>query len=209
MSDGDPSSEPTAQAPTQPSIGPPIGTPPDDIGPVPRREDIRVRRYLVDDPIPAITSLLHRAYARQRAMGLDPLAGRQDDRTTLERVLASECYLAVDAPPNQPERRIVGLILFNEHEKVSFPATFLQPGTAHFAMFAVDPTLQGIGIGVRLLETVEARAREIASDRLALSMAEPDTALQRYYERRGYAFVETWRWPYTNYDSLILARPIE
>ena len=38
------------------------------------------------DSIPEITKLLHRAYARQMAMGLQPLAGRQDDATTLRRV---------------------------------------------------------------------------------------------------------------------------
>ena len=175
--------------------------------PVPiRREDVSVRRFMVDDPVGEITTLLHRAYARQRAMGLDPLAGRQDDKTTLDRVLASECYLAV--APDGVRERVVGIILFNEHEKVSFPAAFLEPSTAHFAMFAVDPELQGIGIGVQLLETCERRAREIGVTRLALSMAEPDTSLRRYYERRNYEFIEYWQWPYTNYRSVILARPI-
>ncbi|MEM8756353.1 MAG: GNAT family N-acetyltransferase [Planctomycetota bacterium] len=187
-----------------PTTGPAQGPSPGAI----RREDISVRRYLIDDPVLAITHLLHRAYARQRAMGLDPLAGRQDEKTTLDRVLASECYLAVAEPAGARQPQIVGVILFNEHEKVSFPDAFLEPGTAHFAMFAVDPELQGIGIGVRLLETVEARAREVGAGRLALSMAEPDTALRRYYERRDYQLLETWRWPYTNYTSLILARPI-
>lgn len=180
-------------------------TPTDDV-PLIRREDIAVRRFLVDDPIPQITHLLHRAYARQRAMGLDPLAGRQDDGTTLDRVLASECYLAVASVPEG--ERIVGVILFNEHEKVTFPTAFLDPRTAHFAMFAVDPELQGVGIGVRLLETCERRALEIGANRLALSMAEPDEALRRYYERRSYSFLEYWQWPYTNYRSLILARTI-
>ncbi len=177
-----------------------------------RRDDIAVRRFMTGDPIPEITALLHRAYARQRALGLDPLAGRQDDRTTLDRVLASEAYLAVANVSHHESARneiVVGIILFNEHEKVTFPAAFLEPKTAHFAMFAVDPQLQGIGVGVMLMERCEARAREIGANRLALSMAEPDTSLRRYYERRNYAFIEYWQWPYTNYRSVILARPIE
>lgn len=171
-----------------------------------RREDVIIRRYLVDDPIAEITAMLHRAYARQRALGLDPLAGRQDDSVTLDRVLASEAYLAV-CPADRGER-IIGIILFNEHEKVTFPEAFLKPGTAHFAMFAVEPELQAIGIGGMLMATCERRALEVGARRLALSMAEPDHALRRYYERRGYRFVQFWQWPYTNYRSVILARSI-
>lgn len=174
-----------------------------------RKDDIAVRRFMTGDSVPEITALLHRAYARQRALGLDPLAGRQDDTITLDRVLASEAYLAVaDVSKHDSDRNeiIVGIILFNEHEKVTFPAAFLEPRTSHFAMFAVDPQLQGIGVGVKLMEQCETRARETGSDRLALSMAEPDTSLRRYYERRNYEFIEYWQWPYTNYRSLILAR---
>jgi GNAT superfamily N-acetyltransferase len=171
-----------------------------------RREDVTVRRYLVDDPISEVTAMLHRAYARQRALGLDPLAGRQDDSVTLDRVLASEAYLAVC--PAEGGERIVGIILFNEHEKVTFPDAFLDPSTSHFAMFAVEPELQAIGIGGMLMATCERRALEIGARRLALSMAEPDHALRRYYERRGYRFVQFWQWPYTNYRSVILARPV-
>ena len=174
-----------------------------------RKQDITVRRFMTGDPITGITSLLHRAYARQRALGLDPLAGRQDDSTTLDRVLASEAYLAVaDGSHDGGGPLIVGVILFNEHEKVSFPPSFLEPGTAHFAMFAVDPQLQGIGVGVMLLELCERRALETGAHRLALSMAEPDTSLRRYYERRQYQFIEHWQWPYTNYRSMILAQAI-
>jgi len=169
-----------------------------------------VRRYLIDDPISDITQLLHRSYAVQHSMGLRPLAGRQDDKTTLGRVLNSECYLALLPDADEPERqRIVGVILFNEHEQVAFPDFFLQPHVDHFAMFAVEPGLQGHGIGRSLLEKCEARAREEGSSELALSMAEPDTALRSYYERRGYRFVEHWQWPYTNYRSCILSKPID
>ncbi|MEM9661363.1 MAG: GNAT family N-acetyltransferase [Planctomycetota bacterium] len=171
-----------------------------------RKQDITVRRFMTGDAIPEITGLLHRAYARQRALGLDPLAGRQDESTTLDRMLASEAYLAV--ADHAGAESVVGIILFNEHEKVSFPPSFLEPGTAHFAMFAVDPQLQGIGVGVMLLERCEQRAVETGADRLALSMAEPDASLRRYYERRSYEFVEYWQWPYTNYRSVILARQI-
>lgn len=179
-----------------------------DAGASPR---VAVRRYLIDDSITEITQLLHRAYAPQVAMGLRPLAGRQDDKTTLDRVLNSECHLALlegegAAAPRPP---IVGIILFNEHERVAFPEFFLRPRVSHFAMFAVEPGLQGLGIGRLLLERCEERSREIGSTELALSMAEPDAALRAYYERRGYRFIEHWQWPYTNYRSCILSKRLD
>lgn len=175
--------------------------------PRPDNVPLTVRRFLTGDSIEEITHLLHRAYARQKAIGLDPLAGRQDYARTLDRVINSECYLAF-MDHEQDTQRIVGVVLLNEHEQVTFPDYFLREGVAHFAMFAVDPTLQAIGVGTRLLDTCTRRARELGNTQLALSMARPDAALLRYYQRRGYEQVQDWQWPYTNYVSLILARDI-
>lgn len=168
---------------------------------------VTIRRFMTGDSISEVTNLLHRAYARQRAMGLDPLAGRQDDARTLDRIVNSESYLAF-LDHEQDAQRIVGVILLNEHERVTFPEYFLRPGVSHFAMFGVDPELQAIGVGQRLLDTCVRRAKELGSTRMALSMAEPDAALRRYYQRRGYEEVQRWQWPYTNYVSLILAKEI-
>lgn len=168
-------------------------------------ETVSIRRFMTGDSIPEITALLHRAYARQREAGLDPLAGRQDEATTLDRILNSESYLAFT---DQTESQIAGVILFNEHERVTFPEFFLREHVAHFAMFGVDPAIQAAGIGGKLLATCEERARETESTHLALSMAEPDKALHRYYKRRGYEYVQDWKWPYTNYPSIILAKTL-
>lgn len=164
-----------------------------------------IRRFMTGDPISDITALLHRAYARQREAGLDPLAGRQDDAVTIDRILNSESYVAFT---DETESQIAGVILFNEHEKVSFPAYFLRDRVSHFAMFGVDPAIQAAGIGGLLLDVCEARAGEIGSTEIALSMAEPDRVLYRYYKRRGYAHVQDWQWPYTNYKSIILAKQL-
>src|SRR5690606_25441562 len=104
--------------------------------------------------------------------------------------------------------RIVGTILFEEVEDADFPPHFQRPEVAHFSLFAVDPELQGRGIGGMLLATVEERARVLGFTELALSMAEPDTDLARYYARRGFRFIEHWQWPYTNYRSAILSRTL-
>jgi GNAT superfamily N-acetyltransferase len=182
---------------------------------------VRVRDRIESDSIPAITRLLHRAYAKQIEMGLKPLAGRQGDDVTLERANNSECILALLDPPQASSpaggaagaaggagagETIVGVILFEEEEKVDFPPWFLRPDVCHFAQFAVDPDTQGLGIGGRLLAEVERRARERDASELALSMAEPDRDLFNFYVKRGFRWVDVWQWPYTNYRSCIMSK---
>src|SRR5262245_48857178 len=88
------------------------------------KPDILIRLIAPRDPIPEITSLLHRAYAKQVAMGLQPLAGRQDDATTQRRVKSGECYIAVQRAPKPTNNKIVGTILFHEVEDAKGPPWF-------------------------------------------------------------------------------------
>ncbi len=168
--------------------------------------DISVRLLLSSDSMEELTLLLHRAYRAQVEMGLQPLAGRQDAATTRKRTSNGECYLAIQTTPAGP--KIVGTILFHEVEDAKGPPWFQQKHVDSFSQFAVDPEIQGKGIGQMLLDTVERRAAECGARELGLSMAEPDTVLMQYYLRRGYRFIEHWQWPYTNYRSAILSKPL-
>jgi GNAT superfamily N-acetyltransferase len=139
-------------------------------------------------------------------MGLQPLAGRQDAATTKKRTSNGECYLAIQATLTGD--KIVGTILFHEVEDAKGPPWFQRKDVDSFSQFAVDPDIQGKGIGQALLDTVERRAFECGAKELGLSMAEPDAGLMQYYLRRGYRFIEHWQWPYTNYRSAILSKPL-
>lgn len=163
---------------------------------------VAVRPLAPSDSFAVLTDLLHRAYRKQVEMGLRPLAGRQTEDVTSRRCTTGECFVA------ELEGRIVGMILLQEQEEAAFPPTFLRKDVAHFSLLAVDPEIQGKGVGLRLLEAVERRARERGYRHLALSMAEPDTDLLRFYLRRGFEFAEHWHWPYTNYRSTILIREL-
>jgi GNAT superfamily N-acetyltransferase len=166
---------------------------------------VKVRRLAPSDSMSEITKLLHRAYAGQVAMGLRPLAGRQDDDTTRRRCTSGECFIAT-LPSTPGNDRIVGVILFHEVEADQGPPWFQNAFVDSFSQFGVDPDAQGKGLGAMLLELAERRARECGATELACSMAEPDTRLYEFYLRRGYRFIEHWQWPYTNYRSAILSK---
>jgi GNAT superfamily N-acetyltransferase len=183
------------------------------------RPIITTRRLAPSDSIPHITKLLHRAYAKQIAMGLSPLAGRQTDDITRQRMFNGESWVAVHHVPvpdpldptgvlPKAEQKVVGTILYHEIEEAEGPAWFHRPDVAWFSQFAVDPDYQGQGIGQMLLEIVEQRARQECAAELALSMAEPDTDLMNFYLRRGWRIVDYWQWPYTNYRSLIMSKAV-
>jgi GNAT superfamily N-acetyltransferase len=174
---------------------------------------VAVRLLSGADSFEEITGLLHRAYRGQMEMGLRPLAGRQDVETTRRRCSSGECYLAVTSggggSGGRGRERIVGTILFHEVEDAKGPPWFQRPDVDSFSQFAVDPDIQGRGIGGLLLDTVERRAAAAGALHLGLSMAEPDTRLMDFYVRRGYRLVEHWQWPYTNYRSAILSKPLK
>lgn len=171
--------------------------------------EVGVRLLKPTDSIPEITRLLHRAYAAQVKMGLQPLAGRQDDATTKRRCTSGECIVATLPDAAHPNgEKIVGIILFHEVEADQGPPWFQNKHVDSFSQFAVDPDVQGKGIGRLLLETAERRARECGATELALSMADPDTGLKDFYLKRGYRFIEFWKWPYTNYTSAILSKSL-
>lgn len=174
--------------------------------------NVEVRALLPTDPIAPITALLHRAYASQRERGMDPLAGRQSVEITRQRCYRGKTFVALEPAPGVPSahfaRRLLGTILFQEREDAAFPPIFLREDVTHFSQFAVEPTLQKSGVGTALLDCVERETLALGATELALSMAEPDTPLREYYERRGYRVVQTWQWPYTNYLSLIMSKTL-
>lgn len=174
--------------------------------PSPAEAMVVVRRLLPTDSFADLTALLHLAYRPQVEMGLRPLAGRQTEDVTRARCTSGECFVAVI--PGRGQDRIIGTILLQEVEAAPFPPHFLRPDVAHFSLFAVEPGHQSRGIGRLLLEIVEQRSLDLGKTELALSMAEPDTNLMNYYLNRGYRVVEHWRWPYTNYRSAILSKPL-
>jgi GNAT superfamily N-acetyltransferase len=67
---------------------------------------------------------------------------------------------------------------------------------AYFGMLSIDPPKQGRGLGRRLIDAVEARARERGCQYMDIHIVDLREELPPYYRRRGY--VETGTAPFSD-----------
>jgi GNAT superfamily N-acetyltransferase len=165
-------------------------------------ENVEIRRLRDDDSLAELTDLLHRSYARLAAMGLFFLATRQGVDVTARRIRKGECYVGVT------EGRLVATVTFRPAGTTRDSPWLDRPDVCSFQQFAVDPPLQGRGIGRRLIAVCERRAVETGAAELALDTAEPAAHLIRLYERLGFRFIEYVRWPDVNYRSVIMSKTV-
>jgi GNAT superfamily N-acetyltransferase len=102
---------------------------------------VTIRLLEADDSLADLTDMIHRAYSALGDMGFNYTAVDQPVSVTRERVAEGECWVAED------EGRIVGTCM------LSFPFPtfdndyFSVDGHAYINQFAVEPELQGRGIG--------------------------------------------------------------
>jgi GNAT superfamily N-acetyltransferase len=171
---------------------------------------VRVRLLEPEDSLAHITGLLHRAYKQHADRGIKALAAFQPEEVTRKRIADGDCYVALYMG------KIVGTILFKSPAQTrsggiggSTPIQFFTRGdVASFSQFAVEPDVQGRGIGSVLMSTVERRAAETGAVELGLSTPEPATWLVEMYQRHGYRLVERVHWNETNYVSAIMSKAI-
>ena len=160
-------------------------------------------RYLSPgDDLEAITTMLHEAYARLAEAGMRFFASHQDKSATQRRVSRGETIVALDGD------RIVGIVTLADAAATCGTPFYDRPNVASFGQFAVHPIHQGLGIGSRLLEMVEARASEKGLRELALDTSERATELIAMYRAKGFRFIEYAQWKDTNYRSVILAKRV-
>jgi ribosomal protein S18 acetylase RimI-like enzyme len=65
-------------------------------------------------------------------------------------------------------------------------ASVRRPGVGYLGMLAVDPVLQGRGVGRTLVDAVEARARTAGYETIELTVLHMRASLIAWYERLGY-----------------------
>jgi GNAT superfamily N-acetyltransferase len=165
-------------------------------------QDFHIRDLADGDSISAITALLHAAYGSLAASGFRYLASHQDEAMTLHRLRRGIPFVAESCG------EIIGTVTLYRPSSSSLCEWYRQPRVYHFAQFAVRPDLQRQGIGSRLYEYVEAFARSIDAEELALDTAEGALHLRRWYEKLGFRFVQFISWEVTNYRSVVLSKSL-
>jgi GNAT superfamily N-acetyltransferase len=165
--------------------------------------NIEIRLLEESDSIHDLTSLINRAYKRLADMGLRYVATWQDDDITQERIKGTECWVGI------LDGRIVATALLRDWEHSNGTPWYERPDVAVLGQFAVEPDVQGMGIGSAMLRHVENRAHETGASELALDTAESADHLIKWYEKRGYRFIDYVDWrPLTNYRSVILSKTL-
>ncbi len=164
---------------------------------------LSVRPLLESDSIDELTSLLHRAYARLGAMGLNYTAVDQTPTMTRKRIDGGQCYVAYW------DGSLAGTVVVQPTYARSDCEYFTRTGVAAAHQFAVEPDLQGLGIGRALLKQCQTWAAERGFAELAIDTAEQATHLVALYRRLGYAFVGHVQWPGKRYRSVVLSKRLQ
>jgi GNAT superfamily N-acetyltransferase len=169
---------------------------------------VSLRPLAAGDSLAALTALLHRAYARLGAMGLNYTAVDQPLEVTAQRVAHGQCYVA------ECDGRVVGTVTVGgpwDPQRVPGArqcAWYLRRDLAHLHQLGVEPAARGQGIGNALIAACEQWARERGFDAIALDTAAPASHLRERYARLGYADVGEVQWAGKTYRTVIMAKPL-
>jgi GNAT superfamily N-acetyltransferase len=163
---------------------------------------MNIRAFQADDDVVALTEMLHRAYAPLAAAGLRYNASHQPPEKTALRMSRGATFVA------EIQGRIVGTITVCGPDPKSGTPVYSEPSTYHFEQFGVDPDFKRKGIGRELHSAAVALATRRGARFMALDTAAPAKELIATYERWGYVIVDRKRWDSTNYESVLMRRPL-
>lgn len=165
-------------------------------------QEILIRPIEPTDSLEELTDLLHRAYKFLADLGFRFTATHQSVAVTADRIKDGTCLVAVQ------DGKLVGTITYYNSARKGGTPWYERSDVAYFGQFAVEPTLQKIGLGGYLITLVEELAKRDNMRELALDTAEGATHLIAYYNKRGYRFIDYHSWGTTNYRSVILSKTL-
>ena len=164
--------------------------------------DLKIRELDAQVDLQSLTALLHRAYRPLLEMGLNYTATNQDVETTRLRASEGICFIG------EIEGRVVATVTLSFAPADWINDYYRRAGVWRFGQFAVEPALQGAGIGGRLLDHIEAYAAREGARELALDTAVPAEQLIQFYAKRGYEVVARCQWPGHTYESVVMSKQL-
>ncbi|MGF6776653.1 GNAT family N-acetyltransferase [Paraburkholderia sp. GAS334] len=153
------------------------------------------------DSFDELTRMLHRAFARLGAMGLNCTCVDQSATVTRLRATRGDCYVAVC------EGHLVGTMTLHAPDRDSPCELYRQEDIASVRQIGVDPAWQKRGIGTLLLAFADHWAATRGYAELALDTPQPATHLIAFYRGQGFRIADFMRFDGKRYDSAILRKP--
>jgi GNAT superfamily N-acetyltransferase len=161
-----------------------------------------VRRFdPARDSFEALTRMLHCAFARLGAMGLNCTCVDQSVPVTRSRVKRGDCYVAVC------NGRVVGTMTLYAPERDSPCELYRQEDVASVRQIGIDPAWQGRGIGTLMLAFADHWAATRGYAELALDTPQPAAHLIAFYRGQGFRIADFMRFDGKRYDSAVLSKP--
>ncbi|MBO0899329.1 GNAT family N-acetyltransferase [Cellulomonas sp. zg-ZUI222] len=170
-------------------------------------EDLVLRPVTPDD-VPALTRLLHDAYADLAARGLNFTGATQDEATTARRSLGvGASWVLVDAagglagtitatsPPGRGIKALTDLAL--------------EPDRVWLNQLAVRPDLRARGLATYLWGVLREWSLARGMRSVGLDTAEPAAPLRAMYRRWGFVDADVVQWPGKTYRSVVMLHSLE
>jgi GNAT superfamily N-acetyltransferase len=149
-----------------------------------------------------LTEMLHRAFARLGAMGLNCTCVDQTPAVTRQRATAGDCFVALsNGCP-------IGTLTLYGRDSDSLCDHYHRSDVASVRQFGIDPPWQSRGVGRALLTFAEHWAIMRGYAQLALDTPYPASHLLAFYRSQGFRVVDVVRFAGKVYDSAILSKPL-
>jgi len=105
------------------------------------------------------------------------------------------------------EGRIVGYVV-GEMREIMFSGVPHQFKMGHILNIAVDTGCRRMGVGTRLIDTIEDRFRERNASKVTLEVRESNSSARAFYQRRGYEEIGRVRAYYPDEDAVIMSKDL-
>jgi GNAT superfamily N-acetyltransferase len=161
-----------------------------------------IRPLAPSDSFAALTALIHRAYAPLGAAGMNFTGVDQNEEKTRERCGRGATFVA------EADAHVVATLTVAVPESSKDYGEFATPTSWHLEQFAVEPLLQGTGVGRALVAAAERYAKDHGATTILGDTSERARHLITLYERAGYRVVGHMQWPGKTYRSVVMEKRV-